>query len=558
MALVYTGPHDHPDGVLAAKNWAYGIDEEGPIVQLFEKLSGLNVIFQPGLKGVTPWADGVHMRVAVIEDGDFIWIAGRKGGFGSKDGPAADATFSIGFIGYTAYSTVIDSHGDIYIAEGYNGKIRKISKDPTQTWHQAKAAGSIMVSTFASVGGIGMTIDANDNIWTAPGEGITKIAPDGTKTNYGYTSDTDLLNGGNYNIDTLASDKAGQIFARSNWNWASVFWQIDTTNGSLKRIAGMSEQMIAAYLVANGFPATGDDQYNNHAPTPVDGPNLTATFHTANLVGMDYGPDGKAIFLLTGNGDEPMVRKIDLITGRTSHLMGDGTWQELTDRYGSTLTVIPTGFDPVTKAIYTMQQSWLWIPPTLWRRMWQLTLDTVPDPTPDPGGNMDQWQPIAAEGQTGVAATGTVRYGAQNSWVQKDVTGTFDCTNAFFGTDPIPNVVKSCQLLVPATTETRSVKIDWTTQDQMRTDFANFGKFRLSVGSLTPVMISDLTLRTYTMADIPVGTYNVELALVSLDGATVAGTITGVLTVTSAVTPPPPPPPEQGVPVPATLAFTLL
>lgn len=110
----------------------------------------------------------------------------------------------------------------------------------------------------------------------------------------------------------------------------------------------------------------------------------------------------------------------------------------------------------------------------------------------------------------------------------------------------------------PTPVETHNIVINWTTQDQLRADFANFGKFRLSVGSMTPVMITDLTLRTYTMSSIPVGTYNVELALVSLDGATVAGTITGVLNVTSTVTPTPVPAPEQNVPVPATLSFVQL
>jgi hypothetical protein len=45
-----------------------------------------------------------------------------------------------------------------------------------------------------------------------------------------------------------------------------------------------------------------------------------------------------------------------------------------------------------------------------------------------------------------VSAPTVVRYGADTRWVQKTVNGTVPCTNAFFGTDPAPVVVKSCRV----------------------------------------------------------------------------------------------------------------
>ncbi len=41
----------------------------------------------------------------------------------------------------------------------------------------------------------------------------------------------------------------------------------------------------------------------------------------------------------------------------------------------------------------------------------------------------------------------TVRYGANNSWIQKTVSGGGNCTNAFFGMDPIVNQLKQCDVL---------------------------------------------------------------------------------------------------------------
>jgi hypothetical protein len=45
-----------------------------------------------------------------------------------------------------------------------------------------------------------------------------------------------------------------------------------------------------------------------------------------------------------------------------------------------------------------------------------------------------------------MSAPTVVRYGADTRWVQKTVNGTVACTNAFFGTDPAPFVVKSCRV----------------------------------------------------------------------------------------------------------------
>ncbi|WP_280151200.1 PQQ-dependent sugar dehydrogenase [Piscinibacter sp. XHJ-5] len=62
------------------------------------------------------------------------------------------------------------------------------------------------------------------------------------------------------------------------------------------------------------------------------------------------------------------------------------------------------------------------------------------------------WVLLANEKQSfTVSGTQTVRYGASSSWVQKSVTSSGQCTNAFFGRDPLQGTVKRCELLVPDT-----------------------------------------------------------------------------------------------------------
>jgi len=57
------------------------------------------------------------------------------------------------------------------------------------------------------------------------------------------------------------------------------------------------------------------------------------------------------------------------------------------------------------------------------------------------------WTRIASEGQAfSVSGTQTVRYGAGSSWLTKSVNGSGQCSNTFFGGDPIYGTRKECQL----------------------------------------------------------------------------------------------------------------
>lgn len=61
------------------------------------------------------------------------------------------------------------------------------------------------------------------------------------------------------------------------------------------------------------------------------------------------------------------------------------------------------------------------------------------------------WTRIAAENASfTVPPATTVRYGAGTAWVVRTLGGTGQCTNEFFGADPIKMTVKACEALVPA------------------------------------------------------------------------------------------------------------
>ena len=67
------------------------------------------------------------------------------------------------------------------------------------------------------------------------------------------------------------------------------------------------------------------------------------------------------------------------------------------------------------------------------------------------------WTTIASEGATfTVNGTQSVRYGNDDTWVIRTVTGSGACTNDYFGGDPLFNVVKVCQ------TSASTATSDWT------------------------------------------------------------------------------------------------
>ena len=65
----------------------------------------------------------------------------------------------------------------------------------------------------------------------------------------------------------------------------------------------------------------------------------------------------------------------------------------------------------------------------------------------------DGWTRIAVENQGfSVTGTQTVRYGSGSSWITRLVTGSGQCSNAWFGTDPLFGVVKECDVATASTT----------------------------------------------------------------------------------------------------------
>jgi trimeric autotransporter adhesin len=113
-------------------------------------------------------------------------------GFSGDGGPATSASISsdLGEGGLGGFGLAVDSQGNLYLADTYNSRVRKINSQGTIS----TVAGKGFPGGFSGDGGpatlasltlpTGLAVDAGDNLYIADSENnrIRKVTPDGTIT----------------------------------------------------------------------------------------------------------------------------------------------------------------------------------------------------------------------------------------------------------------------------------------------------------------------------------------------------------------------------------------
>ncbi len=207
-------------------------------------------------------------------------FAGQAGQHGSTDGRGADARFS----GPTGI--VIDSDGNIFVADSWNHLIRKITPDG-------------LVSTFVGSGNYGykdgvgtgaelfyprlMAIDGTNNIYLAGGTYIRKITPDGVvSTLAGLERDEDRKRVDGSRTEArflliwgIAADDIGNVYVTDGSSIRKI-----SVDGSVTTLAGGEE---------------GD---------PEDGIGKDAVFHSLGSLTLDK--NGNLFVFDSGN----LIRKV--------------------------------------------------------------------------------------------------------------------------------------------------------------------------------------------------------------------------------------------------------
>jgi hypothetical protein len=149
-------------------------------------------------------------------------------------------------------------------------------------------------------------------------------------------------------------------------------------------------------------------------------------------------------------------------------------------------------------------------------------------PPPPPPPPVITWARIAAEGDTfTVSGTQTVRYGAGTAWIVKDVTASGQCTNEFFGADPIFGAAKTCEVssASPPPVVTGFLHISWTppTTNADGTPLTDLAGFVIRYGTIAgaytqSVTVNDPLATSYQIDGLPVGVYFVVVVAFDTSG----------------------------------------
>ncbi|MBD1392952.1 NHL domain-containing protein [Mucilaginibacter glaciei] len=274
-----------------AGNGSYALKDGLGTAASFASPAGLT-IDKEGSLVVTQQGDPAIRKVK--PDGTVTTIAGT-GDFNYQDGPAASATFN------EPISSVIDSKGNIFIAEAGSDLIRKITNGVVSTF-----AGGTNTPGFTNGTGtaarfnapFGITVDAADNLYVTDRENhvIRKITSDGVVSTFAGTGQPGFVNGtgtaASFNHpDLLMTGKDGNIYVA------------DTRNHAIRKITLSG--------VVTTVTGTGVAGFEN-------GTKAVATFHSPT----DITQDAAGNFYVV-DFDNSAIRKID-INGIVTTLAGNG------------------------------------------------------------------------------------------------------------------------------------------------------------------------------------------------------------------------------------------
>jgi uncharacterized protein (TIGR03437 family) len=163
-------------------------------------------------------ADTLNNRIRKVSNGVITTVAGNGyPGFGGDNGPATSAQL------YEPGGIVLDSAGNLYIADGYNSRIRKVANGVITTVAGnglQGVKGDNIPATSALITPMGIALDAAGNLYIADGYtvGIRKVSNGviatvaGIGTN-GFSGDNGPATSAQLNLPWgVAVDSAGNVY----------------------------------------------------------------------------------------------------------------------------------------------------------------------------------------------------------------------------------------------------------------------------------------------------------------------------------------------------------
>jgi trimeric autotransporter adhesin len=219
---------------VAGSSWSFKSNGAAAVTAPLGRLEG--VLVRPD--GTVFATDVDNCIVVKIAPSGILNIVAGNGicGYSGDGGPAMSASISSD-LGYGGFGLALDSQGNLYLADTYNYRVRKISPQGSI----ATIAGLGFPAGFSGDGGpatlarltlpTGLAVDAGDNLYIADSENnrIRKVSPNGTiitiagsgpaATFGGFSGDGGSATSALLNFpEGVAVDSAGDIYIADTFN----------------------------------------------------------------------------------------------------------------------------------------------------------------------------------------------------------------------------------------------------------------------------------------------------------------------------------------------------
>jgi sugar lactone lactonase YvrE len=290
-------------------------------------------------------ADSANNRVRKVANGTMTTLAGTGvSGYGGDNGPAVNALLA------NPKFVAVDSSGNVYVSDLFNGRVRMISPSGTITTFAGIGAagygGDGAAATSAQLyNPAGLAVDASGNLYIADSGNnrIRKVSPGGTITTFagtgtnGYSGDGGPATSAALNDPQgVALDSAGNVYIA---DYANSRIRKVSLNGNISTVAGNGSCCYSG----DGGPATSAE-LENPTGVAVDALGNLFVADGASRIRM-VGTNG-AITTIAGNGN--------------NGYLGDGgpaTVAQINQPYGLTLDTAGNIYvaDTVNDAIRLLQ-----------------------------------------------------------------------------------------------------------------------------------------------------------------------------------------------------------